>query len=112
MKLFVQILLLTYIGLISTGCWGQSNTNQNDILFQKPMHDAPLEIPKIIKKQDSIAKQIYILQRELRDLRIKQFVDNVKQNCEIAGNIKIEFYLDQKSGEFIKYLVDSNEVEN
>ena len=111
MKLINQILQLTLIGLISLGCVGQSNSKQNDSLHENSLKDAPPEIPENLIKQDRIAKQIYKLQRELRDLRIEEFVEDVKQNCEFQDSIEIEFNLDQESGELIQYLIEGNDVE-
>jgi hypothetical protein len=113
MKLINQLLILAFIVITITGCEGQSNSKGNDIKTDISLNDVPLEIPERLKKIDRVSKQIYKLLRELRDLRIEEFIDDVNQSCESLENFEIEFILDQESGKLIEYLVngEKNEID-
>lgn len=112
MKRLTQLFVLAFIVTLMTSCYGQTNSEPNEIQKQNPLGQAPPELPENLKKQSRIIKQIYSLQRELRDLRIKDFINDINQYCKISGSYnEIEFFLEQRSGKLIEYKVDGKKIE-
>lgn len=111
MELLKQIFLLVFILIFTTGCSGQPRSDISGNQNKNSRDNRPPEISENLKRQGVLAKQIYSLQREIRDLKIQEFVNEVNQICEkSAENNDIKFQLEQKSGDLIEYEVNGNKI--
>lgn len=111
MKLINQLLKLILLGTIVIACEGQANSKGNDSQSGIAINNPPPEIPERLKRIDKVSKQVYHLQRELRELRIEEFIEDINKSCKSLKCSKIEFILHQESGELIQYLVDGKKIE-
>jgi hypothetical protein len=111
MRTLKQIFIFAFVISLASSCTSQTTSKEGDI--QKDISNAqPPEIPESMKKQDRIIKQIYRLEKEVRDLKIQLFINEVKQLCDIPNEFKeVEFLLEMTSGNLLEYKVNGSKLE-